>query len=90
MTQEYTFSHVTDLATLSDDDIDACCEALPKMIRQLKELQDGLGILEEAGLVEPVPLSRMVPLITWKNDGKDSLTLNLKSNGESLGTVTIE
>lgn len=90
MDQEYCFSHITDLASLSDNDIDALCADLPKMIRQLKELQEGMNVLEDVGLVEEVSLPKVVPRITWKNDGKDSLTLNLKANGESLGSIVIE
>ncbi len=90
MDKEYSFSHITDLVSLSDDDIDALCVDLPKMIRQLKELREGMDVLEDVGLVEKVSLSKVVPRITWKNDGKDSLTLNLKANGESLGSVVIE
>ena len=90
MGNEYSFSHITDLATLSDEDIDALCADLPKMIRQLKELLEGMDVLEDAGLVTEAPLSKVVPRITWKNDGQDSLALNLTCNGERLGTVTIE
>lgn len=68
---EYKLEHITDIASIADEDIESFCRELPSLIASLKDVKP---ILDAAG----IDFKTVTPHIDWVADGKRSVTIEIK------------
>lgn len=85
--REYSFSHISDLAQLEDEHIDLFIKELPTMIRGVKatvELLNVVGSAVSGKDTTDIDLAAIMPVVTWKPDGKNEAISDLTYENQSL------
>jgi hypothetical protein len=69
----YEIAHITDLADLEPDEVEAFCAELPTLVTAMRGLKN-LMILQGT----PIDMKEATPFVTWNADGKNECVTTIK------------
>lgn len=88
MKNRYELSTIADILALEQDQIERFCEELPRITAYIKSIQALVGLVAESAEVDQ--LMPMVMPLTWIDDGKKDMTVEITANGESMATLEVK